>query len=159
MDNSGNRGFTLLELLIVVIMIGAIMAIFVKSAGSYYRQRTVQGAADRFVAAHGLARSAAMQYGTLAELHIDASNGRFRVEADTGAAGGARDTIGFAQEIGGVTMSTGGVSLLCFDARGLPSTRTTTLGQNCGGPAATVTFALPGYADTVTLTVLGKVLR
>jgi Tfp pilus assembly protein FimT len=147
-------------MLIAISMLAIIVSVAVVPAATYYRQRAVQGAADRFLSAHTLARSAAMQHGRLAEFHLDEANGRLWIEVDTGAVGGARDTIGFVREIGDVTMSiTGSISLLCFDPRGLPSTGTTTLGQNCEGPAGKVIFSLGARIDTVTVTALGKVLR
>jgi len=159
MGNTRNRGVTLVEMLIAITMLAIIVSVAIVPAATYYRQRAVQGASDRFTTAHTLARSAAMQYGRLAEFHIDAANGRFWVEVDTGAVGGARDTMGFLKDIGDVIISTGGISLLCFDPRGLPSTGQTSLGQACEGPAGDVTFTLGSRVDTVTVTVLGKVLR
>ncbi len=159
MGNAGNRGMTLIEMLIVISVLAVILSVAIVPAATYFRQRAVQGAADRLTMAHTLARSAAIQHGRLAELHIDAGNGRFWVEVDTGAVGGARDTIGFVKEIDNVIISTGGISLLCFDPRGLPGTGTTSLGQACEGPAGNVTFTLGSRVDTVTVTALGKVLR
>jgi prepilin-type N-terminal cleavage/methylation domain-containing protein len=150
-------GFTLTELLIVMVIIAVTLSVATLPVARYYRQEVVRGAADQFVSHHSLARHIALRYGRLSELHIDASGKRFWIEVDTTAT--LRDTIGVVKTINDVTITTGGVSLLCFDARGLPSTRTTRLGQVCQGPAATVTFALPAHTRTVTITALGKVLR
>ncbi len=104
--------------------------------------------------AHSLARSTALQYGRVAELHIDAAYARFWVEVDTNSTG-VSDTVGPLHDLGGGQLTmTSNRSLLCFDARGMATAR-----DACDPGDATITFSLQGRGDTVTITALGKVLR
>lgn len=153
------QGLTLLEMLVVIVLIGVIAGFAVTPMAEYYRNRAVRGAADQFVAAHSLARSTAVRFGRLGELHIQSSSARFWVEVDTSTTA-ARDTIGPVRDPAPTALAMSSTdSLLCFDARGLPSNRNTSQAIPCGGPAATVIFSLDGYADTVIISALGKVMR
>src|ERR1041385_3226743 len=147
-------GFTISQLLTVVVMFGLMMLIAVPKLDGLFRERSVETAADRLVLAHSLARSAALRYGRGAQPHVDAGNARLRGGwGPTGA--GQRAIIGGVQTVsgGGLTF-TATRTLLCFDARGLATTRT-----GCAGGDDTVIFTLGSRADTVTITALGKVLR
>ncbi|MCZ6915851.1 MAG: prepilin-type N-terminal cleavage/methylation domain-containing protein [Gemmatimonadetes bacterium] len=148
-------GFSLIEMVIVMVIIGVIVGISVPGLSTWYRGRAVHAARDRFASAHGLARSTAIRYGRLSELHLDASANKYWIEVDTT---GGRDTIGGIWQDPPVTF-TSTRSLLCFDQRGLPSIRTTTASQTCGSPDVKVIFTVQGASDTVETTVLGKVLR
>ena len=147
-------GFTFIELLSVLVVIGLILIIALPKLNEAFRQRSVVTAADRLVLAHSLARSTALRYGRVAQLHIDPTKTQFWVDVDTSGTG-QRQIIGGVQ-----TLSSGGLTftatrtLLCFDARGLPTTRT---GCTAGGD--TVVFTLSGRTSSVVVTSLGKVLR
>jgi prepilin-type N-terminal cleavage/methylation domain-containing protein len=152
------RGMTLIEVVMVLVIIGLIAAISIRSLAPTFRRSATRAASDQFITAHRLARSTAVRYGRLAEFHIEASSGRFWIEVDTSAAG-VQDTIGMRDVTDGPLAMTSNRSLLCFDARGLPATRQTTQGENCEGPDAQLIFAIDSRADTVVITALGKVLR
>ena len=152
-----NKGFTIMELVIVLILAGIAIAIVSPSIGKAFRRTGVRAAVDQFSSTHSLARSAAVRYGRMSELHIDVTNGKFWVEVDTSSAGGVNDTVGVVKylEPNGVTLtSPTSTSLLCFDARGLPSTR-----NSCNQPNGTFIFTAGSKVDTVTITALGRVLR
>jgi hypothetical protein len=87
-------------------------------------------------------------------LHIEPANTRFYVDVDTSGTG-QRAIIGGVQTLnaGGLTF-TATRTLLCFDARGMATTR-----GGCTGGGDTVTFTLGPRTQTVTVTSLGKVLR
>jgi Tfp pilus assembly protein FimT len=148
------RGYTLVELLIIVILVGIIAAVVGPKLAWALRQRAVAGAADEFVLAHSLARSTAMQYGRVAQLHVDTAGARFWVDADTSGTG-TPVKIGLMHSLAGgsVTLSSTR-TLFCFDARGLATTS-----GGCPSGDATVVFASSSSSDTVRTTVLGKVLR
>ncbi len=147
-------GFTLIEIAIVVVMTGILLMVALPPMARAYRSRLTQSGADRFVLTHSLARSVALQYGRIAELHIDAAAARFWVEVDSSGTG-VRDTVGFMHDLGsdGLTV-TSTRSIVCFDARGLATTR-----GPCQPADVTITFAVSGHVDTLTTTALGKVLR
>jgi Tfp pilus assembly protein FimT len=120
------------------------------------QRRTSASAADQFVVAHSLARSTAVRFARVAQLHVDPPGRRFWVDVDTSANGiGQRATMGYVRDVGatGLTMSSSR-TLLCFDARGIASTN-----GSCQAGDATVIFSDGATADTVVTTALGKVLR
>ena len=156
---SSDAGFSLIELLIVLTMIGALAAIAIPSLARSGQARLPSLALDKFVASHALARATAIRSGVMAELHIDASYGRFWVEVDTTGAGN-RDTVGLVRDVAseGVTL-TSTRSLLCFDARGMPYTRKTSAGALCDAADATLSFTAGEHSRELTITALGKVIR
>jgi prepilin-type N-terminal cleavage/methylation domain-containing protein len=150
------RGFTLLEVIIVLALLAVIAAMGAPRLSAALRRRTTQSAADQFATAHSLARATAVRYGRVAQLHIDASTKRFWVDVDTSANNvGQRATVWYMRDLTqpGLVMSSNR-SLLCFDARGLPLV----LGA-CESGDATVIFTALDKADTVTTAALGKILR
>ncbi|PYO80322.1 MAG: hypothetical protein DMD63_01575 [Gemmatimonadetes bacterium] len=156
MLQSDRRGFTMIETIMVLGLIGIVATIGGPKIAAALQRRTTASAVDQFALTHSLSRSTAIRYARVAQLHIDASNRRFWVDVDTSANGsGQRATIGYVRD-----MSTTGLSmtstraLLCFDARGLPSTT-----GSCEPADAKVTFSDGAVADSIVTTALGKVLR
>jgi prepilin-type N-terminal cleavage/methylation domain-containing protein len=156
MRETQRRGFTLIEGVMVVALIGIVAAIGGPKITATLQRRTTASAADQFVLAHSLTRSTALRYGRIAQLHVDISGQRVWLDVDTSANGsGQRATITNVRYINdvGLTMASNR-ALLCFDARGIAST----LGS-CESGDAKVVFSDGTVADTVTTTILGKVLR
>jgi type II secretion system protein H len=149
------NGFSLIELVYVLLLAGVVAAIGLPRLVKTYPQRAVRTAGDRFVSVHGVAQATAIRHGRLAELHVDAPGARFWVEVDTSYAGGAKDTVGLMQYVGeGGVAVTSDRALLCFDARGLATDR-----GPCETGNATLTFSFSGTTHTVKTTALGKVIR
>jgi prepilin-type N-terminal cleavage/methylation domain-containing protein len=150
------RGFTLLEVIIVLALLAVIAAMGAPRLSAALRRRTTQTAADQFATAHSLARATAVRYGRVAQLHIDAGTRRFWVDVDTSANNiGQRATIWYTRDLTQPSLvMASNRSLLCFDARGLPLV----LGA-CEAGDATVIFTMREKADTVTTAALGKILR
>jgi prepilin-type N-terminal cleavage/methylation domain-containing protein len=153
-SSTNRRGFTLMEMALVVVIIGVVAAFAIPGLGDAVARRSVVAAADEFVLTHSLARVSAIRYGRRSELHIDTLVSRFWVTVDTNGSG-IRDTVGILHDLttGGVR-TTSNRTLLCFDARGLPVTTGT-----CEPGDARVVFARWGTTDTVVVATLGKVLR
>jgi prepilin-type N-terminal cleavage/methylation domain-containing protein len=150
------RGFTLLEIIIVLCVLSIVAAMGAPKLSAALRRRTTQTAATRFATAHSLARATALRYGRVAQLHIDPATTRFWVDVDTSANGvGQRATIWYVRTLAqpNLVMSSNR-SLLCFDARGLPLVLGT-----CESGDATVIFTALDKADTVRTAALGKILR
>jgi prepilin-type N-terminal cleavage/methylation domain-containing protein len=149
-------GFTLIEGIISVAVIGILAAISGPRVTAALQSRQSSSAADQFVVVHNLTRATALRYGRIAQLHIDAPNKRFWVDVDTSANGSnQRATIANVRDVSdnGLTM-TSSRALLCFDARGIPST----LGS-CQPGDAQLIFTDGVTADTIVTTALGKMLR
>lgn len=150
------RGFTLIELMMVVSVVAIVAATSGPKVAAALQRRTTASAADQFVLTHSLTRSTALRFGRIAQLHIDAVGQRFWVDVDTSANGiGQRATIANIRYTtdNGMVM-TSNRALLCFDPRGIAST----LGS-CEPGNAQIVFTDGPMADTVNTTSLGKVLR
>ena len=156
MRQTNRRGFTMIESLMVVSIIGLVAAIGGPKVSSALQRRTTASAADQFVVAHSLTRSTALRYGRVAQLHVDVTGQRFWVDVDTSANGiGQRATIANIRYVSdaGLHMASNR-ALLCFDARGIASTA-----GSCESGDAKVIFSDGVVADTVATTMLGKALR
>lgn len=147
-------GFSLIEQLVVVTIIGLLAVIAAPSFSDALHKRATSAASDQFVMAHGLARSTALRYGRVSQLHVDAPTAKFWIDVDTSGKGD-RALVTYAHSVygDGLTM-TSNRSLLCFDPRGLSSTT-----GSCEPGDAMVIFASSDKVDTVRITALGKVLR
>ena len=149
------RGFTLLEVIIVLALLAVVAAMGAPRLSAALRRRTTQMAVDQLATAHSLARATAIRYGRVAQLHIDAPTKRFWVDVDTSANGvGQRATMWYTRNLTGLSSMSSNRSLLCFDARGLPLV----LGA-CESGDATVIFTVLDKADTLRTAALGKILR
>ena len=150
------RGFTLLEIIIVLALLAVVAAMGAPKLSAALRRRATQTGIDQFATAHSLARATAIRYGRVAQLHIDPSTTRFWVDVDTSANGvGQRATMWYVRNLAqsGLVM-TSNRSLLCFDARGFPLVT-----GACEAGDATVIFTALDRADTLRTAALGKILR
>ena len=156
LEHMNKSGFSLLEILTVVLIVGIMAGITFPRIGGVQTRFAVRGAVTEFMSAHSLTRATALRQGGVAELHIDATNDRFWVEVDTSVArSGVMDTVGFIVDLSTERVGlTSTETVLCFDGRGLPSTA-----AGCATSGATVSFTREDIADTIRTTALGKILR
>lgn len=86
MSERGNRGFTLVEMAVVVSIIGILFAIGVPSYLTYRRSQELQGAASNIASQIRLARATAIMTGRTQRFHLYAGfNGYdYHVHDDTG---------------------------------------------------------------------------
>lgn len=150
------RGFTMIESIMVLGLMGIVAAISGPRIASALQKRTTASAIDQLALTHSLARATAIRYARVAQLHIDVPGKRFWVDVDTSANGsGQRAIIANVRDMStaGLTM-TSNRTLLCFDARGLPSTS-----GGCESGDAKILFSDGAQTDSIVTTVLGKVLR
>ena len=147
-------GFSMVEVLIVIIIIGATSAIVMPKLRDLRDARQAGAAADAFVREHELARITAVRFGRDAMLHIDTANVAFWVSADTNGLGHpAQIGLKVSYKAPGVVLGSAD-TLLCFDMRGLRSSR-----GACQSGATVVSFRRWAHGDTLQITALGKVLR
>ncbi len=149
-------GFTLMEVMFVVTIIAILAGLALPRMGDNWDRFAVRGASNQFRSAHQKARTAAIRYGAVAELHVNASTDHFWVEVDTTVAGsGVVDTVGAVIDLSEIKvdlMTT--VSLVCFDARGLVAA----VAQCPTTGALDVGFARGNELDTLVVTASGLLL-
>lgn len=148
------RGFSLLEMLIVISLLAIVSAIAYPRLYTLHGRRSVAKAADKFISHYGLARSAAMQFGRTSRLYLDATSGRVWIAVDTSLAGSG-DTMIVEQPYDlsdlGVEMTTTR-SLFCFDSRGFPGRA-----AGCANTPATITFDRGAISRTLEVTSGGRI--
>jgi prepilin-type N-terminal cleavage/methylation domain-containing protein len=156
MLETNRRGFTVIESVMVLSIIGIVAATGGPTISSALQRRTTDSAADQFALTHALTRSTALRYGRVAQLHIDPAEQRFWVDVDTSANGvGQRATIANVRYVSDAGLHmTSDRALLCFDATGIASTQ-----GSCESGDANVIFSDGVVADTVATTILGRALR
>ena len=130
------------------------MAIATPPIAKAFHNTATHSAADEFLTTHALAKSFAIRFGRTAELHIDASKGEFYVKVDTAGTGNpVRVSLIKDMAKYKVTMASTR-SVICFDARGLPTTRGV-----CEAADATLTFTSGDDTEELSITALGRILR
>ncbi len=151
-DSRPWRGFTLVEMMMVVVLIGAMLAF----ALPYFRTSTtksdVRGAMDAIAALHGMTKQAAVQRGRVSRLVMDRAAGTMVVVANK-VIGTGVDTVGRVQSLAsrfGVTFVTSPTrDTLAFTPRGL--------GVESGVTAIIVTKGT--FADTLAVSSAGRLIR
>jgi prepilin-type N-terminal cleavage/methylation domain-containing protein len=144
------RGFTLIEILIVVVLIGAMMAI----GFPYFRSATLKGdlrgGGDALAQLHAVAKQTSIQRGRTARLVMDPS-AYTAVVTVTNQAGSAQDTVGRVENLAdrfGVRFTTT-TNTLIFTPRGIGAEATGT----------TIIVTKGGFADTITISAAGRLVR
>ena len=150
------RGFTLYELLTVVITAGVVLLMAAPRVVDTWHRVAVRGAFDEFTAAHRKTRMAALRFNRTAQLSIDVSAQSFWVQVDTSLAGtGVMDTVGAVVRLTEDDVDLQATrSLVCFDSRGIA----TSVGS-CQPANMVVVFSRGAYVDTLTSSATGLVIR
>lgn len=146
-----SRGFTLVEMLMVVVLIGIMLTV----ALPYFRGSTgkgaVRGAVDAIVSLHSVAKTVAVQRGRTTRLVMSAGNGTMVVVANKVGTTTGVDTIGRVENLNNrfeVTFTTTRDTLL-FSPRGVGL-----------DPGTTTIIVSKGTArDTVTISAGGRLFR
>lgn len=146
------RGFSLMEILTVMVMVGILAALGIPKFGNTMSRQNVRGARMQITTMHSRARTSAVSRGRLTGLVI--RNGNL-VIISRNPVTGAVDTVGkTAQDVVakyGVTFSVNPSTrdTLVFSPRGLGSEAT----------ATTIYVSKSGFADTITISPLGRILH
>ena len=69
-----SKGFTLIEMAVVVMILGVMLGMVMPSLVNSLRQRATQGAVYRLTAAHALARTTAVRFGRVGEQGSDVTS-------------------------------------------------------------------------------------
>ena len=143
-------GFTLIEMLVVIIMIGALTAVALPYLRSGTNKSAARGAADAIVAMHALARTAAIQRGRTANLVLASGTNKALVVARKVASSGV-DTLGTVVDLArqfGVTVTSTRDSI-GFSPRGI--------GTNSS--SVRIIVSKTGFFDTLTVSRGGRMKR
>jgi prepilin-type N-terminal cleavage/methylation domain-containing protein len=123
---SAREGFTLIEMLIVMIIFGALLTFAIPSFTRMSKGRSAQNARDALVWMGARARARAIERGEVQMLKIDPGNERVSIVRRTTAAAVATDTleaINFATVHSSTISTTANtVIILCYSPRGFAIT-------------------------------------
>ena len=153
-QTTSRGGFTLTELVFSMLLMGLLASVALPGLAVLLGNLEARSASRRFAMAHSLTRTTAIQHGGIAELRIDPASKEFWVQIDTNAAGPVADTVSFHGDFPTGLTLTSNRSRVCFDARGLTTTRT-----GCQPGDLDVNFTLGGMSEQIRTTVLGKLIR
>jgi prepilin-type N-terminal cleavage/methylation domain-containing protein len=143
-----SSGFTLAELIIVILMVGVLTAMLAPRVGEAITKQGVRSARSAIVSMHSTARAAAIQRSRRTTLLV---SGTTLVVRARHPVTGVLDTIGNPQDMRsryGVGVVTTRDSLV-FDPRGVGIESGTT----------TIVVSRGAYADTLQISPAGRVLR
>ncbi len=145
------RGFTILEL-VIVLGIGALVAgIAIAGFGGIQARLGVRAAEARFLSMHGQTRALAVERGRAVRLSVNPETGVVRIEEGCAGDGPEIDARDFGA-IHAVTIETGvGVLWLCMTPRGFAD-----IGANSFSQEARVSFVRGDRSATVVLLPLGQ---
>jgi prepilin-type N-terminal cleavage/methylation domain-containing protein len=145
--NRRRGGFTLAEILIVLVIIGIALAMAVPRMQAALHQSSVQGALNNVASDVTLARLRAVRTATRTALVVNAAGTGYVVVVDPAGTPTTFKTVSFATEYRGLTLSP--VSdTVAFDSRGL-------LVQGIG----TIRATRQGRTDSLTISGVGRVYR
>lgn len=144
----GNRGVTLMELLVVIVLIGVMAGLAMPRIGTAITEQNVRSARNAVVMMHAKARSTAIQRSRRTVLWFDGNKVIIRSQDPMTL---DVDTVGVPDDLRekyGVTLLSSRDSLV-FDPRGLGTETSNTM----------VTVRKSTFADSVIVTSIGRVLK
>jgi prepilin-type N-terminal cleavage/methylation domain-containing protein len=150
----GNRGFTLLELVVVLAMAGVLATIVVATFGGVMDRVTVRSAQTEFLTMLAQTRTMAIERGQSMLFDVNATGGIVQVEVGCTGAGAAVITRNFMDNFGVTMVTDTGVLSVCMTARGYANTA-----QNSFSGEAKVAFVKGERALAVTVLPLGQAVR
>ncbi len=145
-----SRGFTLIEMLMVVTLIGVLMIVALPFFRTGTDKASVRGAMDAISAMHAVAKATAIQRGRTARLVLMPSQSMAVVVAAK-VTGPGVDTVGRVEDLAsrfGVRFTTTR-DTLTFTPRGI--------GSDLSGTLIIVSKA--GFIDTVSVTAAGRLMQ
>lgn len=142
------RGVTLIELLIVIVLIGIMAGFGFPRLGDAITKQNVRSARTLFVGVHAKARATAIQRGSQTQLIL--SGGRVTIQS-TNPVTNAVQQVGNVEDLGeryGVTVQPSAVTLT-FDARGIGRETTET----------TISITKGSYGSRIVISPVGRVIQ
>lgn len=146
MGTPSRQGFTLLELILVVVVSGIMLVLGLPSMVSSLQRTDVAGARTKTVALFGYARSTAIESNRHASLVLTPTSAMIMAQAP----GGGMDTLALEDfSVSGVSVTSSRASIT-VDPRGVAT--------GLGTSTAIIVLSKGGYADTVQITGFGRVI-
>jgi len=143
------RGFTVLEL-VVVIMVGAVLTtIAIRSLGGVQSRMSVRQARNVFASMHARARAQAVEFGENVLLEVDTGGDSIWVTR----AGTVLEVIRFQNEMGVDITGSASTYTVCMNSRGFA-----TESCNSFNTAVTLGFAQGGETASLQILPLGQVI-
>ncbi len=142
------RGMTLIEVVIVIVLIGAMAGYAIPRIGDAITKQNVRSARTLFVAMHARARATAIQRASRTQLVV--SNGQVSI-VSTNPVTGATQTVGNVEDLTrryGVTVLPTSLTLT-FDARGIGTE----------GSQTEVSISKGQYASRIVISPAGRVIQ
>lgn len=142
------RGMTLIEVLIVLVLVGAMAGFAFPRIGSALTKLNVRSARALFISMHAKARATAVQRGSRTQLILQ--NGQLTIQS-VNPVTNATQVVGNVEDLGGrygVTVSPSSLTL-SFDARGIGMETSQT----------TISIAKGAYSTQIVLSPAGRVIR
>lgn len=143
------RGFTLIEILIVVTLVGILMTVGIPRFREASSKQSVRGAMSALASMHARAKAIAIQRARTTALRLDAAAGTAVIVSS--GIGGTVDTVGSVESMVqrfGVTFTTTQTGLI-FSPRGI--------GTNSA--ATTIIITKAGFSDTLTVSAAGRLMQ
>jgi len=145
------RGFTLIEMLIVVVVGGLMSMIAIRSFSQVHGALGARSAQSTFMTIHAQTRALAVERGVPIVLRVDPATGVVSIETEAGTVIQSRN---FAVDYEVTVGTPGGVVLLCMTPRGFADTR-------CGNvdDRTEISFVRGGRTRAVALLPLGQLVE
>lgn len=148
-------GFTVIEIVLLVVMLGVVSAIAMPSIGRIRISASIHNARSAVISAISLGRATAINYGRPATVHLDSGGDRVWVEIDTTLAGDGSvvDTLGlfYISDELDVDLESDSPGV-CFNSQGIGTT-----GAECPVAGAQIILSRSGRADTVNVSPPGRI--
>jgi prepilin-type N-terminal cleavage/methylation domain-containing protein len=149
----GRAGFTLIELMVVLLLMGLVLAMAGPKFAAGIRYLTARSATSRVVADLALARTQAVREGSTASFRlVTPSEYTVTVDAPDGTALRVVKRVTLEGTARGVAVTAPAGARIAFDSRGMRRTGAG-LGDNL------VVTRTGGLTDVVTVTIVGRVIR
>ncbi len=142
------RGMTLIEIVIVIVLIGAMAGYAIPRIGDAITKQNVRSARTLFVSMHARARATAIQRASRTQLVV--SNGQVSIVSINPVTGAAQ-TVGNVEDLTqryGVTVLPASLTLT-FDARGIGTE----------GSQTEVSISKGQYASRIVISPAGRVIQ
>ena len=150
-ESSGHRGFTMIEIMIVVVIAGLMLRIALPYIRVRMAKANITGSLSAITSLHALARTSAIQKGRTAVLVVNHATGTALVILRRTGSATVVDTVGSVVNLTsrwGVTVTTTS-----------DSTVFTPLSIGTGSANNTITVSKGGFSQSLVISAAGRLLR